>query len=75
MQSDLYLQRLKRIASKPEFVARSNDTIEKLKEEIEKEREAGNLDLLSKYEEGLKTNINNISLLDYEMAQNQKDLD
>lgn len=74
-QSDVYFARWKSIASKDDFVARTNETIEKLKSEMEIAREAGDLELVSKYEEGLKSHTKHLELLDFEMEQNQKDCD
>ena len=75
IQSDLYLQRLKSVASKDIFVERTNETITKLDVEIEKAKEEDNLELVQKYEEGKKSHVKHLELLDFEMEQNQKDLD
>ena len=74
-QSDLYLQKLKRISSKDDFVTRTKETMDKLNSELEKAKSDNNLDLVHKYEEWLKAHQGNLNLLDYEMEQNQKDCD
>ena len=74
-QSALYFARRKKIWTKDEFIKRIGETIDKLNAEIEKSREENDLELVTKYEEALKSNNKQLELLDFEMEQNQKDCD